>query len=139
MQSKLESRHLQKFLVIDGLFEGGRMFVGATSVTYLLSVGVSFQELAALKSIQAFVLIFGEVPTGILADSFGRKQSLVLSGICAILGFLTFYFSSSFVYFGVAETLTALSLCFWSGAYESCAIDTAKLDHVEGSLNRFFH
>jgi len=139
MSAISESKHLRKFLVIDSLFEGGRMFVGATSVTYLLSIGISFKEIAALKSIQAFVLIFGEVPTGILADSFGRKLSLILSGICAICGFLVYYFSSTFAYFGLAETLTALSLCFWSGAYESCAIDTAKLEHTEGSLNRFFH
>lgn len=139
MSNSSQHNHLRKFLAIDGLFEGGRMFVGATSVTYLLSVGVSFQEIAALKSIQAIVLIFGEVPTGVLADSFGRKNSLILSGLCGILGFLFFYFSSSFVYFGLAEALTALSLCFWSGAYESCAIDTAKLEHVEGSLAKFFH
>lgn len=139
MQITAHNKHLRKFLIIDALFEGGRMFVGATSVTYLLSVGVGLKEIAALKSIQAFVLIFGEVPTGILADSFGRRLSLVLSGLCAIIGFLVFYFSSNFELFAVAETFTALSLCFWSGAYESCAIDTAKLEHAEGSLNRFFH
>jgi MFS family permease len=139
MQISPEKNNLQKFLVIDGLFEGGRMFVGATSITYLMSVGISLQEIAALKSIQAFVLIFGEIPTGVLADSFGRKLSLILGGICAIVGFLIYYFSHSFFFFGIAETLTALSLCFWSGAFESCAIDTAKLEHSEGSLNKFFH
>ena len=139
MQNASHEKHLKKFLIIDSLFEGGRMFVGATSVTYFLSIGVGLKEIAALKSIQAFVLIFGEVPTGILADSFGRRLSLVLSGLSAIVGFLIFYLSSTFEFFAVAEIFTALSLCFWSGAYESCAIETAKLEHAEASLNKFFH
>lgn len=132
-------QHQKLLLAIDSLFEGGRMFVGATSVTYLLSAGVSLAEIAALKSIQAAVLIAGEVPTGVLADRFGRKTSLTLGAVSAILGFLLFFFGKTFAIYAIAESLTALSLCFWSGAFEACAIDTAKLEHSESALARFFH
>ena len=129
----------KKFLAIDVLFEGGRMFVGATSVTYLLHTGMSFADIASLKSIQALVMITGEVPTGILADSFGRKTSLVISGLCAIAGFLLYYASSTFMLFALAEILTALALCFWSGAFESSAIDMMKEEKDECSVSQFFH
>jgi|GEM_PF-2981743 len=136
---KYDKFYFNKFLAIDALFEGGRMFVGATSVTYLLSQGISMSEIAGLKSLQAAVLMFGEIPTGVFADSFGRRLSLICGGLCAIAGFLIYYFASSLIWYFAAEAFCALSLCFWSGAFESCAIDYSKLEKEESALNRFFH
>jgi MFS family permease len=80
-----------RFLVVDALFEGGRMFVGATSVAYLLHSGLGLDDIAFLKTVQALVLILGEVPTGVLADSIGRKRSLVLAVLFGIAGFFLFF------------------------------------------------
>jgi MFS family permease len=135
----LENNYFRKFLLIDALFEGGRMFVGATSVTYLLSRGISMSDVAALKSLQAIVLIFGEIPTGVFADIFGRKLSLICGGISAIIGFLIYFFAESLFWFFLAESFTAISLCFWSGAFESCSIDYVNPEKSQGVMSRFFH
>lgn len=126
-----------KLLLIDGLFEGGRMFVGATSVSYLLHSGLSLSNVALLKSIQAIVLILAELPTGIFADAMGRRLSLILSSCLSVFGFCLFFFGSSLASFIAAESLTAMSLCFWSGAYEAFAIDKGKLN--DSTLDEFFH
>jgi len=129
----------QQMLMVDALFEGGRMFVGATSVTYLLHSGLSLSQIAFLKSIQAITVLLGEVPTGVLADSIGRKKSLLISSLCAILGFALYFFGNGFSLFILAEIFTAFSLCFWSGAFEALAIDEAKLEKTPGEIDRFFH
>lgn len=126
-----------KLLLIDGIFEGGRMFVGATSVSYLLHSGLSLSNVALLKSIQAVVLILAELPTGIFADAMGRRLSLILSSCLSVLGFGLFFFGSGLTSFIAAESLTALSLCFWSGAYEAFAIDKGSLKGP--NLDEFFH
>lgn len=126
-----------KLLLIDGLYEGGRMFVGATSVTYLLNSGLTLSNIAFLKSVQAIVLIIAELPTGIFADALGRRLSLFFSTILSIIGFGFYFMGSNLSSFVIAESLTALSLCFWSGAYESFAIDNANLNG--SSLDEFFH
>lgn len=128
---------VNKLLLIDGLFEGGRMFVGATSVSYLLHSGLSLSNVALLKSIQAIVLILAELPTGIFADAMGRRLSLILSSCLSVLGFCLFIFGSGLTSFIAAESLTALSLCFWSGAYEAFAIDKGNLN--DSTLDDFFH
>lgn len=129
----------KKMIALDSLFEGGRMFVGATSITYLMSQGLDVSQISLLKSIQAITIVFGEYPTGLIADYFGRKKSLYLGLITAILGFLTFALGKSIFIFFIAEILTALSLCFWSGAYEAYSIEVAQLDSEKGLMDKFFH
>lgn len=129
----------RQMLITDALFEGGRMFVGATSVTYLLHSGLSLSQIALLKSVQAITILLGEVPTGVLADSIGRKKSLLAASFCAVMGFGLYFMSNNFKLFILAEILTALSLCFWSGAFEALAIDEAKLEETPGKIDRFFH
>src|SRR5437868_12342695 len=85
-----------QMLLTDALFEGGRMFVGATSVTYLLHSGLSLSQIAFLKSVQAMTVLLGEVPTGVLADSIGRKKSLLTAALCAMLGFALYFFGNEF-------------------------------------------
>jgi MFS family permease len=126
-----------KLLLIDGLFEGGRMFTGATSVAYLLQSGLSLKNIALLKSIQALVVIVAELPTGIMADALGRRLSLFLSIILSIIGFSLFFLGTHLNTFIIAEVLTALALCLWSGAFEAFAIDKVNLS--DKTMDEFFH
>lgn len=128
-----------KVLALDASFEGGRMFVGATSVTYMLSQGIGLQQIALLKSVQAITLFCGELPTGIIADRFGRKVSLTGGMLVSTLGFLAYFFGSSFTTFALGEFCTAIGLCFWSGAYEAYAIEQGKLLEEPGAMDHFFH
>ncbi|WP_437550371.1 MFS transporter [Sorangium sp. So ce367] len=128
-----------RFLALDMLFEGGRMFVGATSVLYLLSRGFQLQDIATLKSVQAAVILVGEFPTGLVADVVGRRLSLALALLLGGAGFLLFFTCDTWAWFCVAECLTALSLCFWSGCYEAYAIDSSGLASSPQHLDRFFY
>src|SRR5262249_20650174 len=139
MSSKTSTFHYKNFLLLDALFEGGRMFVGATSVAYLLSAGISLGQIASLKTIRAIVVLFGDLPTGALADTLGRRWSLALSTAIGGLGFTLYRAGSTWPVYVLAEALTALSLCFWSGAFEAYAIDQGALDSNPGLLDKFFH
>ena len=66
---------VRRFLLMDMLFEGGRMFVGGVSVAYLMSQGISLADIALIKALQAAVVFTAEVPTGIFGDRWGRKWS----------------------------------------------------------------
>jgi len=128
-----------KFLFLDAIFEGGRMFVGATSVAYIISCGIPLEKIATLKIIQAMIIIFFEIPTGLFADSVGRRNSLIASVTCGLGGFLSFFLGANWNFFIIGEILTALSLCFWSGAYEAYSIDQSGLEHGKKEIDQFFH
>ena len=128
------------YCLLDGFFQGGRLIVGATSVTYLLSQNLSFAQIAQLKSIQAIVFLFLDVPAGIFADSHGRKKSLLVSVITAIFSFfLYFNGAGAFSIFVVAEIFAAVSICFWSGAYEAYTLEKVKLEGHPKLIDQFFH
>jgi len=129
----------RRFYLIDALFEGGRMFVGSISVAFILSRGLAAADIATIKGLQALVVFWGEVPTGVLADRFGRKASLLTSLICAILGFSLYLTGTTLVPYLIGELFLALSLCFWSGSYESWAVEACNLEGDTKKIRNFFH
>lgn len=128
-----------KLLIIDMLFEGGRGFVAATIIVFLLSKGMTLGDIAILKLIQTSSILLGEVPTGMISDIFGHKKSLLLSAFMAIIAYICFGFGESIITFGIGEIFNALCLCFWSGAYEAFAIQKAKLQDDSEKMSKFFH
>ncbi|NLR93715.1 MFS transporter [Flammeovirga agarivorans] len=81
-------------------------------IIYLSGIGVSYTQIGVLYGIRKLVAFFLEVPTGILADKMGRKQSLSLAFLAYIISFLIIYLYPnfyllilSFTFFGLAETL----------------------------------
>ena len=130
---------VRRFLLMDMLFEGGRMFVGGVSVAYLMSQGISLADIALIKALQAAVVFTAEVPTGIFGDRWGRKWSLICSLISAVIGFSLYLFGSVLLVYLLGEVFLALSLCFWSGSYEAWASSETEIEKSPESTRQFFH
>ncbi len=87
-------------------------FFDAFFLLYLKQKGISYTEIGSLYAIREIVINFSEVPTGIFADTFGRKKSLMLSFVGYILAFILFYagndyklFLLGFIIYGIADAL----------------------------------
>lgn len=130
---------MKKYLVLAGLFQGGRNIFGAISVPYLLSKGLSLSDLALLKSAQTIAVFLLEFPTGFIADHCGRWMSIVVSLFVGFITFVCYYFADSLPAFLIAEVLLALSLSLWSGAFEAYAIDSLAIGESQSQLHRFYH
>lgn len=135
----MEDSFIKKYLILDGSFEGARLLSGAISAAYVLSKGLPPSSIAELKMIQFIATVALEYPTGLIADIFGRRTSLLISTLFGSLGFACFAWGASFEIFAIAELCMALCLCFWSGAYEAYATEHAGLNFNENKLHRFFH
>lgn len=86
---------------------------------YLEWAGISLQEMLLLQSLFTFFTFLLEIPTGVVADLYGEKKSLVLGGIIGAVGFFVYPLKASFLWFVLGEFLIALSLALRSGANES--------------------
>lgn len=125
---------------IDTAFEASRMMVGSISAVYLMSKGASLADLATIKAVQGAVLMSADLPTGILADRYGWRKSLLLATASGAAGFMIYYFGASISLFLVAEIFAALAICFWSGAYEAFALDQLrKNSDTSAAIEHFFH
>lgn len=87
---------------------------------------MGMQEIFVLKAIYSVAVVFMEIPSGYMADVWGRKKTLLLGSILGTLGFLMYSFSYGFWAFVVAEIILGIGHSFVSGADSAMLFDSLK-------------
>jgi MFS family permease len=95
-------------------------------VPFFQSRGLSVADVYYLQAFFAFIVVICEVPSGYIADAFGRKTALVLGSIFHAIGFTWLCFTESFVGLLVFEGLVAVAISLFSGADLSMLYDTQE-------------
>jgi len=94
---------------------------------FFLSKGLNYMDIGILYAVREIGFVLTEIPSGIFADAFGRKKSLIFSYIAYLLSFITFYLSNSFLWLASAMLLFSLGESFRSGTHK--AMIFAYLEH----------
>ena len=81
-------------------------------ILFFVDSGLTFLQIGVLYSIREIARNILEIPAGIIADSIGRKKTMVSSFVFYIISFVIFYFSHSFGIF-IAEDIWGFA---WVGA-----------------------
>jgi MFS family permease len=102
------------------------LFHIAIMVLFYEQRGLSFSQIMILQSFYYFAKVLSEVPTGALADRFGRKKSLVIGSFCHSFAYLLIFLSHSFILFNLGEIIAGISMSFAYGADSALAYDTLK-------------
>jgi MFS family permease len=100
------------------------------------SNGLGSYELFVLKAIYSVAVVVMEIPSGWMADVWGRKKTLVLGSILGSLGFLIYSFSYEFWAFVAAEIVLGIGLSFISGADSALLYDSLKADNKTDKYTR---
>lgn len=98
---------------------------------YLAAKGMSLVELGLLEGIFHITSFLMEVPTGLIADLYGRKTSRTLGRILAIFSIALLFYANSFLFFALSFILIALSYNLESGAGEALIYDSLKELKIE--------
>lgn len=122
-QQKLES-NIRKIYLYETLYS--MMFYTPIIVLFYQANGLSMAQIMMIQSFSSIVWIMMEVPSGYFADLVGRKKSLLLNAIFAILSTLILGFGHSFYHFLAAAFFWALAGVFVSGADSAFVYDTLK-------------
>jgi MFS family permease len=93
---------------------------------YLAGKGMSLTQLGLLETIFHITSFAMEVPTGAVADIFGRKASRILGRFSSLLSVILLLVSNSFLWFAVSFVFTALSYNLESGAGDALIYDSLK-------------
>ncbi len=104
--------------------------------------GMNVTMVVACEMIFAVVIVIIEIPTGILADRFGRKKLIVINGFLSTLELLILLFADRFFMFALAVFLTAIGYGCRSGSLNALIYDSllaadrqASFEKVLGRLN----
>src|SRR3989344_5911729 len=131
---KFLKRNILKYYLSQFLF--GIQFTAPIFILFLLANDLTLTEIAILGSLQAILIGFFEIPSGVLADFFGRKRVLIFAGFMALFGATVYSISHSFYTFLIADVFYALALSFKSGSDVSWIYDTLKNLKLENKFKR---
>lgn len=98
--------------------------------------GFSLTEITGAEGLFLVGIVFLEVPTGAVADRYGRSLSLALGAFCLGLAVLIFSFASSFAVLLVSFLLWSVAHALMSGADMALLFDTLKLGQRESQYER---
>lgn len=110
---------------------------GASWVALLALRGFSMFEIGMLESIFHIVSSCFEIPSGVVADVFGRKKTMVLASLVSFVSGLFMILSNNFWSVAFAIGFSALSYNLESGTREALAYDSLKFAGQEEKYNRF--
>ena len=109
---------------------------------FLLDAGLSnFEAFAANAFFTAGMMLF-EIPTGIVADSRGRRISFLAGtitlAVTTALYVLLWQLGSPFVWWAIVSALLGLGFTFFSGAVEAWLVDALTATGFSGDLEAVF-
>ena len=93
-------------------------------VLFFQEHGLTLTEVMILQSIYSFSVALFEIPSGFIADVFGRKRTIILSTIFTFIGFLVFSFFGGFYSFAIAQVLVGIGGSLMSGSDSAIIYDT---------------
>jgi len=105
-------------------------------VKFFQTRGLDFTQIALLNSVYALTAIVFEVPTGALADRFGRARAMMLGALLMAIGCVVDYDGRSFWAFAVGEGLLALGMTLTSGADSAYLYDLLRSNGREHEYRR---
>ena len=100
-------------------------FVGAIWL-YFYRLFITDSQVGILDGVAFAIGLVAEVPSGVLADKFGRDKMAKLGQILAGSGLLIQAFGSSLIPFMVGQTIMMIGVSFVSGADEALFFDKLK-------------
>lgn len=102
-------------------------FFGAILVPFFTDYGkLKFSTVMYLNAWFMFWNFLLEVPTGTVADYFGRKASVAIGAFAGIICMIVYTSYPHIIVFMIAEILFALSITLMSGADNALIYDTLK-------------
>ncbi|MCQ2532387.1 MAG: MFS transporter [Saccharofermentans sp.] len=104
----------------------GNISLSAAWVAILAARGFSLTEIGIAEACFHLTSILMEIPSGVLADVFGRKKMLIVSSIMHIIANIVMIASNNLLWVCISIAFNALCYNFASGSGDALAYDTLK-------------
>ena len=131
IQAKTGMKQIHKFYLTEFL-KTQRYFI-PIMILFLQFYKLSFTEIFLLYAVQSFVVFMMEIPSGVVADQFGKKTALIFSRLSLIPAYAIFAVADDFWMFLLAMIFIAFNKAFKSGTHKAYIYD--YLDQNETNIS----
>ena len=98
--------------------------------------GVGVQGVVYCEVIYSLTVILLEIPSGILADRFGRRRLLIVTGALDAAEFVILLYARSFWAFGLAVFLAGIGKALYSGSQNALLYDSLLAVGRQGAFEK---
>lgn len=115
---------------------GNFRFIQPVLTLFYFARGLDETMILLVMTFFSIGVLFGEIPTGVIADRFGAKQAFLIGSVLSIFahGLLIFAFDP-WVFFA-SSFLTGFAATFFSGADEALVYESLKESNEENLMDR---
>ncbi|CAN5267057.1 MFS transporter [soil metagenome] len=135
-------RVIRAYLVISALFTLSASLIWGINTLFLLDAGLTIFEVFVANAAFTAAMALFEVPTGVVADTRGRRASFLLSEATLAVGTLAYVgvaaIDGGLLLFCLAGVILGLGYTFYSGAVEAWVVDALKATSYQHELDGMF-
>ena len=133
---------IRTYLGISGLYTLSVSLSWGINTLFLLDAGLDLLETFLANAAFTLAMVLFEIPTGVLADTRGRRASFLASVVVLVVGILCYlgaaHTASGLGPFIAASMVLGLGFTFYSGAVEAWLVDALQHAGYEGEMDRIF-
>ena len=115
----------------------GSLSLTGAWVAILAARGYSLVEIGIAETVFHIVSLMFEIPSGVLADVFGKKKMLIISTLMAMISDVIMILSCNLTMVCISIGFRALCFNFSSGSGDALAYDSLKLAGEEERFERY--
>jgi len=129
-------RIITTYLLLSGMYTFSASLIWGINTLFLLNAGMNIFQVFTVNAIFSASMAIFEIPTGVFADTLGRKISFLFSTMVLTLGTIGYVIVGSlennFWMFCVMSAVLGLAFTFYSGAVEAWLVDALhEVEHKE--------
>ena len=115
----------------------GNLSLTGAWVAILAARGYSLVEIGIAETVFPITSLIFEIPSGVLADVFGRKKMLIVSAIMHMIANVIMIMSGNLFMVCLSIAFMALTYNFSSGSGDALAYDSLKLAKQENRFEKY--
>ncbi|MGI9608664.1 MAG: MFS transporter, partial [Acidimicrobiia bacterium] len=133
---------IRTYMVLVGLYTLAASLIWSVNTLFLLDAGLGIGEVFAANALFSAGMVVFEIPTGVIADTMGRRVSY-LASVCILSVTTVLYLAAAqaeagLVVFGAISVGMGLGFTFYSGALEAWLVDGLSAVDPDPDLDGVF-
>jgi MFS family permease len=142
MNAPASDQIIRSYLTIAGIYTLSASLIWGVNTLFLLDAGLDIAQVFIANAAFTAGMVIFEIPTGVLADTSGRRASFLLSVVvlsAATIGYVIIGISGGgLLAFSLMSILLGLGFTFYSGAVEAWLVDALTASGYDDELDHVF-
>ena len=138
----MSDKIIRSYYLITGLFNLAASLIWGVDTLFKLHAGLDIFQVMLTNAAFTFGMVIFEIPTGVVADTLGRRVSLILCIVTLLVSTLLYLATAvwhwGFWSFMGTSVLLGLGYTFYTGAVDAWLVDALKATDYKGGMEPIF-